>query len=61
MFCVTEYGDNTGILKNFFQDMGQALCFVQKIRKYSRGQYKSIGRNKWHCKSKNEYLKIEEV
>jgi len=61
MFCVIEYGDDIGMLKNFFQDLGQALSFVQKIFKYSRSSYQSIGENKWHCKAKNEYLKIEEV
>ena len=61
MFCVVEYGDDIGMLKNFFQDFGQALTFVQKIFKYSGSPYRSIGENQWHCKSRNEYLKIEEV
>jgi len=61
MYCVIEYGTNTGILKNFFQDLSQAVQFVKKIITYSGSRYISVEPNMWHCKTKGEYLKIEEV
>ena len=61
MYCVVEYGGDIGMLKNFFQELDQALTFVQKIFKYSGSRYRCIGKNKWHCKARNEFLKIEEA
>jgi hypothetical protein len=61
MFCVKEYGDNIGTLKNYFLDLNQAMKFVEKVIKISGCKYRCTGPNEWHCRGKEEFLKIEQI
>ena len=59
MFCVVEYGENIGTLRNLFPDIQQALVFAEQIIALSDKEYESIGPHQWYCQEKNEYVKIE--
>ena len=59
MFCVVEYGENIGTLRNLFPDIQQALVFAEQIIALSDKEYKSIGPHQWYCQEKKEYVKIE--
>jgi hypothetical protein len=61
MFCVVEYGENIGTLRNLFPDIQQALVFAKKIIALSDKEYKCIGAQQWYCQEKKEYVKIEGV
>ena len=59
MVCVVEYGENIGTLKNFFKDVKKAYTFVEKIIGSSCSTYRQVGPNKWYCREKKEYLRID--
>lgn len=61
MFCVKEYGENIGTLRNLFPDIQQALVFAKQVIALSDEEYKSIGPHQWYCQEKREYVKIEGV
>lgn len=61
MFCVKEYGENIGTLRNFFRDLNQAMKFVEKVIGINGRKYKCIGPHEWYCPRKEEYVKIEKV
>lgn len=61
MFCVREYGENIGTLRNYFRDLNRALQFVEKIICSSKTKYKTVGPHEWYCRTKKEYVKIEEI
>ena len=61
MVCVVEYGENIGTLRNLFQDLQQALIFVEQLIALSEDNYKYFGPNQWYCQEKNQYVKIEDL
>ena len=60
MADVIEYGENIGTLKNIFCDLQQAVIFAQKIIDISDNKYECVGRYRWYCSEKKEYVKIED-
>ena len=61
MVCVVEYGDNIGTLRNIFTDINQAVNFAQKLISCSDETYTPVGKNKWYCQAKNEFVEIQTI
>ena len=61
MVCVDEYGENIGTLRNLFRNFQQAVIFAKKIIELADDEYTCVGKNKWFCKKKNEYVEIRKL
>jgi hypothetical protein len=61
MYCVTEYGENIGTLKNLFREKKHACEFAQRIMGFSDQKYRCIGEDKWYCIEKNEFIRVTET
>ena len=61
MVCVLEYGENIGTLQNIFHDMQQARVFAKQLIDLAGEEYTCIGKNKWFCEKKKEYVEIKDL
>lgn len=59
MYCVTEYGENIGTLKNLFREKKQACDFAQRLMGFSGEKYRRIGEDKWYCIEKKEFIRVQ--
>ena len=61
MFCVLEYGENIGTLRNIFRDSQQATDFAKQLIDFADEEYTCIAINTWYCETKNEYVEIKDL
>ena len=59
MYCVTEYGEKIGTLKNLFREKKQACDFAQRLMGFSGQKYRRIGEDKWYCIEKKEFIRVQ--
>ena len=58
MYCVIEYGNHIGTLRNFFARKKDAFKFANRIIGFKNGGYQRIDRDRWYCREKEEFIRI---
>jgi hypothetical protein len=61
MYCVVEYGENIGTLRNLFNRKKDASSFARRIMNAYGRKYRRIGRDAWFCRVTKEFIRVDKV